>query len=89
MNIQKLSKIETLTLIRNSTQQEQCVAEINLEAVTSQQRNTLMVGANPQLSQAITEWENRVKNTMMTIQIIDNMMIDELRNEKKREEKFN
>lgn len=89
MDVQKLSKIETLTLIRNGTQQEQCVAEINLEAVTRQQRQTLMVGANPQMSQAITEWENRVKNTMMTIQIIDNMMIDELRNEKKREEKFN
>ena len=89
MDIQKLSKIETLILIRNTTQQEQCVAEINLEAVTSQQRNTLIVGANPQLSQAITEWENRVKNTMLTIQIIDNKIIDELRNEKKRKGKLN
>ena len=89
MDVQKLSKIETLTLIRNGTQQEQCVAEINLEAVTRQQRQTLMVGANPQLSQAITEWENRIRNTMMTMQIIDNMIVDELRNEKKREEKFN
>ncbi len=89
MDVQKLSKIETLTLIRNSTQQEQCVAEINLEAVTRQQRQTLLVGANPQMSQAITEWENRIRNTMMTIQIIDNMIVDELRNEKKREEKFN
>ena len=89
MTIQKLSKIETLTLIRNTTQQEQCVAEINLEAMTRQQRETLLVGANPQMSHAITEWESRVKNTLMTIQIIDNMIIDELRSEKKREEKFN
>ena len=72
--IKKVKKAEMLTAIYNETLRDLCIAEVNVAALEYQQQTTLVVGANPDATQALKKWHDTVQHATRLLEIIDGLI---------------
>ena len=79
--IKKIKKAEMLILIYNETIRDLCLAEVNVAVLEYQHQTTLVVGANPEATQALTKWRDTVQHATRLLEIIDGLIRVALRHD--------